>query len=567
MTAESSKMWQAAKAAVPTKPIPFYNSPWLNDCCADLFRRGTRIEKVTSDILTDVAPKVEARLSYVKSEKRRQCIYSLLGFRYVLDHFREVDYNPAVLDKLSANEKQALLEESKASVKEDVERLREKLGHDRQLVYYSAETPLGSFLADSQKVFKDGVEKHLRDNKKIKIKAAAKEKNGKAYTFEKGGEIEVWENRTDVLAQALVEVCRHEPERTWTLLKLFREKQYTLPSPVRNLVIKNFLFNKEKVNFVAGSSVEDVEKVWRERFLKVVHHNTSSLLTDRAIRSTLWQQIDSAVIETYGRVASLRPYDTDEHQMEAARALNILHVYNKNFEPILVFWLFPIQLTFNYAVKSTDSHVLELAMYLDLIAQHCTPTPAETFAVADEVIDVWRQWDKELLAHVTDALTKNVWINQKDFSRHAIHRERSEANKLMVRLKGRSRDDVPEECLKIFTDPAVFIRKWITEAFAGILSANALLFVWDQLFFNEWNSRIVRDVCLAIVFLLKSRFFNAKNYFGVREIFICDPGRLYTADLRRAYSHVQNGDSFDDIPAMNRSTATTPDGSRAKMAE
>lgn len=550
-------MWEVAKSKIPSKPSSLYSCPWLNDCCDNLFKTGMCIEKVINETLTDLAPKVGSQMSRTKSETHRQCVYSLLGFRYVLDHFSETNYNPDILEKLTDGERQGMLEEAKVSIEEDIERLLEKKGHDRQLTYYSPETPLGSFLVDSQKVFKNGVDTHMRDNK-LKIKKTARERSSGVKSFETGSMPEVWENQTDVLAQALVAVCDHEPERTWGLLKTFREEQYPLPAPVRIFLMKQFLLSKERIKFVGDSSTKDMEQTYHAQFLKVVHRNTSSLQVDRAIRSTLWKQIDGAVIETYGRVASLRPHDADEHQMEAARVLNVLHVYNKNFEPIFILWLFPVQLTFNYAVKSTASHVLELAMYLDLIIQHCIPNAVNTFAVASEIINIWRQWDKELLIHVMQSLSKDVWINQKDFPTQAICPERSEANKLMVKLKGRSKDDVPSECLKIFTDPAVFVRKWITEAFVGILNTNALLFVWDQLFFNDWSSRVIRDTCLAIIFLLKTRFTKAKNYFSVREIFICDPGRLYTIDFKRAYRHIENGNSFDDIPTMNRNAASAP---------
>lgn len=55
--------------------------------------------------------------------------------------------------------------------------------------------------------------------------------------------------------------------------------------------------------------------------------------------------------QAYGRVSILRIYETDDHQIEAARVLNVLHVYNKTFDPIFILWLFPLQLTFSYAVK------------------------------------------------------------------------------------------------------------------------------------------------------------------------------------------------------------------------
>lgn len=132
----------------------------------------------------------------------------------------------------------------------------------------------------------------------------------------------MWEKRLDIVAQAVVEVCQHNPKQTWALFKECRDKFYILPSPLRNLLIRNFLFGKEKDNFTVGSryvfdtfftyysildlrnyftfsnfSISDVEHVWRERFFKTVHQMTVDLKVERAIKSSVWKQIDTAVIE------------------------------------------------------------------------------------------------------------------------------------------------------------------------------------------------------------------------------------------------------------------------------
>ena len=44
----------------------------------------------------------------------------------------------------------------------------------------------------------------------------------------------------------------------------------------------------------------------------------------------------------------MRVYVDDPHCMkESAKALNILYVYDRSYEPYLIHWLFPIQMAFS----------------------------------------------------------------------------------------------------------------------------------------------------------------------------------------------------------------------------
>ena len=48
--------------------------------------------------------------------------------------------------------------------------------------------------------------------------------------------------------------------------------------------------------------------------------------------------------------------------------------------------------------------------------------------------------------------------------------------------------------LEIFGKPETFLRKWIAEAFAGILSDPELSYVWDILFMYDWATEIFSKV-------------------------------------------------------------------------
>ena len=46
-------------------------------------------------------------------------------------------------------------------------------------------------------------------------------------------------------------------------------------------------------------------------------------------------------------------YKSDSHIRETCRALNVLYVYDRSYEPYLIYWLFPLQLAFQRSSEKT----------------------------------------------------------------------------------------------------------------------------------------------------------------------------------------------------------------------
>ena len=60
--------------------------------------------------------------------------------------------------------------------------------------------------------------------------------------------------------------------------------------------------------------------------------------------------------QTYSKAVSMLPYKHVEHVKEAARALNVLYVYDRSYEPYLVYWLFPLQIAFRDKEQHANDH-------------------------------------------------------------------------------------------------------------------------------------------------------------------------------------------------------------------
>lgn len=59
------------------------------------------------------------------------------------------------------------------------------------------------------------------------------------------------------------------------------------------------------------------------------------------------------------------------------------------------------------------------------------------------------------------------------------------------------------------------------QGFVGVLDTQAALFVWDQLFMQLWNSRIMVNTCLVLLLLLRPKFMAARDYSAMRKVSLC----------------------------------------------
>lgn len=89
--------------------------------------------------------------------------------------------------------------------------------------------------------------------------------------------------------------------------------------------------------------------------------------------------------------------------------------------------------------------------------------------------------------------------------------------------------------------------------FVGILNANAVLYLWDQLFLMEWNIHYLEIITKTILYFLRQHFLRANDYEQMRQVFLLKPSRLYTSDIQQAFLHCHlNQEHPQYIPTMNR---------------
>jgi hypothetical protein len=70
----------------------------------------------------------------------------------------------------------------------------------------------------------------------------------------------------------------------------------------------------------------------------------------------------------------------------------------------------------------------------------------------------------------------------------------------------------------LFYPTETYLRKWICEAFAGILSDPELSYIWDILFLYDWITEIHTKIALVILLLIKPWAMRADNNRSLSQV-------------------------------------------------
>ncbi|KAG7471299.1 hypothetical protein MATL_G00123060 [Megalops atlanticus] len=350
---------------------------------------------------------------------------------------------------------------------------------------------------------------------------------------------------SEVLGGALSAVLTSDPSRMQAVCE--RLGGQLLPASLRRSVWIEKLLKPEALK---SSTTWALERRARERFGRTVERRVAVLKLRSATRSPISGLIENAVVEIYEQTPCMQAFASSEQMIsESCKALNVLYVHSQVYQPRLVLWLFPLQIAFQQRTAKAE-HSYELAMYLDLLLEGFLPGQAEIAAMAESVMRRVEEQDPDLSSHLRSCCSRNHILNPKDYAVELLSQEREKAlEALDVTCPG---DRHVADTKELLENPGIFLRKWIGEGFVSVLDLPAVLLVWDQLFMQVWNRRVMEDVCLALLMLLREALMAACDYQSVREVLSGHVNHLFTADIQRAWIHLQHGGRAADIPGFNR---------------
>lgn len=568
---------------------------WMNSCYQQTLLPDAPWHKIEDKIAESLTLKVERQFG---KPERKEALLQNLGGPFVSRYLPDADWNPQLLEppNMAPHEKQKLLKEAQAYLNSQMYKCVKDIGYQKMLGTGNGEVPqdYSEFMQHTFNIFHRGLDRELyRQEQELakkklgeimmekkldmkipapsRIKPASLSSTASTPASEKkpssaviksmvqrveGDPPPLWGPQSDAIGRSILTILERDPRKFDHVARSLHGRQ--LPGALRSFMWADVLFKEERKRLHEGN----VEKVVRERFAKAVSRGIEDLKVSRATFSPINGLIQTAVIETYNKTTCMVAYKSDSHIKETCRALNVLYVYDRSYEPYLIHWLFPLQLAFQRSSEKTTEigeHVYEVAMYLDLLNSSCFPTWPQVYAIAEQVMNTLMQSDPDLYTHLKSIATTNVKVNKKEFLHQLISIEKAKAEELLKATPGSKREE--NMSTELLADPLVFFRRWIGEGFVSVLDTPGVMYVWDQLFMQNWSDSVLKNFCLALVELLRYRFMEARDYTGMKEVFLFEPCKLYTVDIQMAWIHLESGKDLMEIPYLNRQRVQ-PGGSR-----
>ncbi|XP_068124854.1 uncharacterized protein [Hyperolius riggenbachi] len=554
-----------------------YNEPWLELCLHETLLPGSSWTKVLDKVGAKFAIKVQP---FLNETKERQIIFKLLGKEFVERYFSKYPNVPGLLspphiisleyEKLE-RKKQILLkdlwtkaaEETGCHLSDDPAELSAEMTGFVNHTFNLVENKMNLILAQCETKTVNtyfGTDNEMlawtrRRPKSVESKDLSFAMNGTeqfSLNSHKGNAAvndkippPLSSAKGEVLGNALCTIMSSDLSTMTAVCN--RLNGHLLPKVLREFIWTSKLLRAEKA--LKDEKIEIIEKETRERYGKALEHKCAELKLRSATRSPISGLIENAVVEKYGSTPSMYQFATNEHMIdETCKSLNILYVYNGTYEPYLVHWIFPLQIAFRQTPTSVQ-HPYELFMYLHLLIKNIFPSWLEIFAMAERVMDTLQTEDMELYSHLQRSFQRDITFDPKDFLTELIAQEREEALKCYAAKQKMGGAYLQGELL---ANPVIILRKWMGEGFVNSLDLPAVLLIWDQLFMQDWNRKVMESFCLILLMLLRDSILTADNYPAIRQVLLNDAYHLLTADIQRAWMHLQQGGLLADIPGMNR---------------
>ncbi|XP_050689051.1 uncharacterized protein LOC126981666 isoform X2 [Eriocheir sinensis] len=489
--------------------------------------------------------------------------------------------NPSCVQEppLNPRQKERYVEDAKLFLDDCLKHAMKDCGYPEDVSgYHRGETLLGRFLGEVRGAYREGLNQQLavrmfeeETEKRQQLQKRKKRTQDKHKRYRNSNDEEEEDQEEeeeeephadiglpDVAGEAMVAVMVHDKRRKEGVVKRLRQKYLPLPNSLRRYLWWGVLEGREE-------GVEGEEEA-KGRFKKRLEKEMKKQKVKRAIESKEWKSIDNSVIEVYENTPVLTHLDTDRHLLQTARAINLLAVHDRSYSSAAVFFLLPLLLLLNHHREEEDdedeeedgedyneAEVMRVGVWGELLTRHCLLGAAEVFGVAAAVVAALGP-DEAYLAHLNTCLepAQVEKLNVKLFPPEVLLRDGKASAKLYGQLteggRGGGSRSLPSAAREVFGALELFIRKWLVQAFVGVVSVRASLWVWDMLFLDGWRQETLRQVCVALLALIRPWAMLATDYEQVTKVLLEGPGRVYLSDLRRALAHLEGGGAFTDTP-------------------
>ena len=182
-----------------------------------------------------------------------------------------------------------------------------------------------------------------------------------------------------------------------------------------------------------------------------------------------------------------------------------------------------------------ERHMIEMSSILQKFSRYGPLRWGEVAQAAKEVVSQLQSLDEELYNHLVKVLDEGIHATSMmhNVVPEILVSNPDKSKKIWNDLKKKKKRDWKPKDHEYFGKLDLWIRKWISEAFVGIISHEELLYIYDILFMHHWKPEIFVTLSLLFLGMLKPWLMRTTTNKEAVTVLLEEADKLYVNDIRK----------------------------------
>ena len=197
----------------------------------------------------------------------------------------------------------------------------------------------------------------------------------------------------------------------------------------------------------------------------------------------------------------------------------------------------PYQILYDDGQEGFDEerHMIEMSSILQKFSRYGPLRWGEVAQAAKEVVSQLQSLDEELYNHLVKVLDEGIHATSMmhNVVPEILVTNPDKSKKIWNDLKKKKKRDWKPKDHEHFGKLDLWIRKWISEAFVGIISHEELLYIYDILFMHHWKPDIFVTLSLLFLGMLKPWLMRTTTNKEAVTVLLEEADKLYVNDIRK----------------------------------
>lgn len=179
--------------------------------------------------------------------------------------------------------------------------------------------------------------------------------------------------------------------------------------------------------------------------------------------------------------------------------------------------------------------MIEMSSILQKFSRYGPLRWSEVAQAAKEVVSQLQSLDEELYNHLVKVLDEGIHATSMmhNVVPEILVTNPDKSKKIWNDLKKKKKRDWKPKDHEHFGKLDLWIRKWISEAFVGIISHEELLYIYDILFMHHWKPDIFVTLSLLFLGMLKPWLMRTTTNKEAVTVLLEEADKLYVNDIRK----------------------------------